>query len=202
LSYPSAIPFLSGLITPPIKGISMSVLSTLPAGTYTIDASHSRVGFSARHAMVTKVRGSFNDYTGSAVVADGAATISIEINAASIDTRSADRDGHLQSSDFFDVATFPKITFKSTSVKDSGSENISVTGDLTIKDVTKPITIEFEYTGTAKDPFGNDRFGFEGESEINRKDFGLTWNAALETGGILVSENIKLEFEISTIAAK
>jgi polyisoprenoid-binding protein YceI len=178
----------------------MSVLSTLPAGTFTIDASHSRIGFSARHAMVTKVRGSFNDYTGSAVVADGAAQISIEINAASIDTRSADRDGHLQSPDFFDVANFPKIIFKSTSVTDSGSEKLSVTGDLTIKDVTKPLVIEFEYTGSAKDPFGNDRFGFEGEAEINRKDFGLTWNAALETGGILVSENIKLEFEISTIA--
>ena len=180
----------------------MSVLTSLPAGTFTIDASHSRVGFSARHAMVTKVRGSFNDYSGSAVVADGAATISIEISAASIDTRSADRDGHLQSPDFFDVANFPKITFTSTSVKDSGSDKISVAGDLTIKDVTKPLTIEFEYTGTAKDPFGNDRFGFEGEAEINRKDFGLTWNAALETGGILVSENIKLEFEISTIATK
>jgi polyisoprenoid-binding protein YceI len=183
------------------KGKLMSVLSTLPAGTYTIDASHSRVGFSARHAMVTKVRGSFNEYTGSAVVADGAASINIEISAASIDTRSADRDGHLQSPDFFDVANFPKITFKSTSVKDGGA-GIVVEGELTIKDVTKPLTIEFEYTGTAKDPFGNDRFGFEGESEINRKDFGLTWNAALETGGILVSENIKLEFEISTIATK
>jgi polyisoprenoid-binding protein YceI len=179
----------------------MSVLATLPAGTYNIDASHSRVGFSARHAMVTKVRGSFNDYTGSAVVADGAASISIEINVASVDTRSADRDGHLQSPDFFDVANFPKITFASTSVKDGGA-GIVVDGNLTIKDVTKPITIEFEYTGTAKDPFGNDRFGFEGAAEINRKDFGLTWNAALETGGILVSENIKLEFEISTIAAK
>ena len=179
----------------------MSVLATLPAGTYTIDASHSRVGFSARHAMVTKVRGSFNDYTGSAVVADGAVTISIEINAASIDTRSADRDGHLQSPDFFDVANFPKISYKSTSVKDGGA-GLIVEGELTIKDVTKPLTIEFEYTGTSKDPFGNDRFGFEGESEINRKDFGLTWNAALETGGILVSENIKLEFEISTIATK
>jgi polyisoprenoid-binding protein YceI len=179
----------------------MSVLSTLPAGTFTIDASHSRVGFSARHAMVTKVRGSFNDYSGSAVVADGAVSISIEINAASIDTRSADRDGHLQSPDFFDVATFPKITFTSTAVKDGGA-GIIVEGNLTIKDVTKPLTIEFEYTGTAKDPFGNDRFGFEGEAEINRKDFGLTWNAALETGGILVSENIKLEFEISTIASK
>jgi polyisoprenoid-binding protein YceI len=179
----------------------MSVLSTLPAGTLAIDASHSRVGFSARHAMVTKVRGSFNDYTGSAVVADGAASLSIEINVASIDTRSADRDGHLQSPDFFDVANFPKITFTSTSVKDGGA-GIVVDGNLTIKDVTKPLTIEFEYTGTAKDPFGNDRFGFEGEAEINRKDFGLTWNAALETGGILVSENIKLEFEISTILAK
>ena len=179
----------------------MSVLSTLPAGTYTIDASHSRVGFSARHAMVTKVRGAFNEYTGSAVVADGAASISIEISAASVDTRSADRDGHLQSGDFFDVANFPKITFKSTSVKDGG-EGLVVAGDLTIKDVTKPLTIEFEYTGTAKDPFGNDRFGFEGAAEINRKDFGLTWNAALETGGILVSENIKLEFEISAIQAK
>ena len=179
----------------------MSVLASLPAGTYTIDASHSRVGFSARHAMVTKVRGSFNDYSGSAVVADGAASISIEINAASIDTRSADRDGHLQSPDFFDVANFPKITYVSTSVKDGGA-GLIVEGNLTIKDVTKPLTIEFEYTGTAKDPFGNDRFGFEGESEINRKDFGLTWNATLETGGILVSENIKLEFEISTIATK
>ncbi len=179
----------------------MSVLSTLPAGTYTIDASHSRVGFSARHAMVTKVRGSFNEYSGSAVVAEGAATLSIEISAASIDTRSADRDGHLQSPDFFDVANFPKITYKSTSVKDGGA-GIVVEGELTIKDVTKPLTIEFEYTGTAKDPFGNDRYGFEGEAEINRKDFGLTWNAALETGGLLVSENIKLEFEISTIAAK
>jgi polyisoprenoid-binding protein YceI len=119
-----------------------------------------------------------------------------------VDTRNADRDGHLQSADFFDVASFPKITFASTSVKESGSDKIAVEGNLTIKDVTKPISIEFEYSGAATDPFGNARFGFEGAAEINRKDFGLTWNAALETGGILVSENIKLEFEISTIVAK
>jgi polyisoprenoid-binding protein YceI len=193
--------FLRLLITS-IKGKYMSVLSTLPAGTYNIDPSHSRVGFSARHAMVTKVRGSFNEYSGSATVADGAATLNIDITVSSVDTRSADRDGHLQSADFFDAATFPKITFASTSVKDSGSDKLVVDGDLTIKDVTKPISITFEYTGTATDPFGNARFGFEGEAEINRKDYGLTWNAALETGGILVSENIKLEFEISTIAAK
>lgn len=193
--------FLILLITL-IKGKYMSVLSTLPAGTYNIDPSHSRVGFSARHAMVTKVRGSFNEYSGSATVADGAASLNIDITVSSVDTRSADRDGHLQSADFFDAATFPKITFASTSVKDSGSDKLVVDGNLTIKDVTKPISITFEYTGTATDPFGNARFGFEGEAEINRKDYGLTWNAALETGGILVSENIKLEFEISTIAAK
>jgi polyisoprenoid-binding protein YceI len=184
------------------KDSNMSVLATLPAGTYNIDPSHSRVGFSARHAMVTKVRGSFNEYSGAAVVADGVASITIDISVASVDTRAADRDGHLQSADFFDVANFPKITFASTSIKDSGSDKIAVEGNLTIKDVTKAITIEFEYSGTATDPFGNARFGFEGAAEINRKDFGLTWNAALETGGILVSENIKLEFEISTIAAK
>jgi polyisoprenoid-binding protein YceI len=180
----------------------MSVLSSLPQGAFAIDASHSRVGFSARHAMVTKVRGAFNEFTGSATVSNGSASINIDINAASIDTRSADRDGHLQSPDFFDVAAFPKITFSSTSVKDAGSDKIVVEGNLTIKGVSKPLSIEFEYTGTATDPFGNSRFGFEGSAEINRKDFGLTWNAALETGGLLVSENIKLEFEISAIAAK
>ena len=184
------------------KGINMSVLSSLPKGTFNIDPSHSRIGFSARHAMVTKVRGAFNEYSGTATVADGSASINVEISAASVDTRSADRDGHLQSPDFFDVANFPKITFVSTSVKDSGSDKIVAEGNLTIKDVTKPISIEFEYTGSATDPFGNARFGFEGASEINRKDFGLTWNAALETGGILVSENIKLEFEISAISVK
>ncbi len=180
----------------------MSVISTLPLGSFTIDPSHSRVGFSARHAMVTKVRGSFNGFTGTASVAAGAVSINVDIDVTSVDTRSADRDGHLQSPDFFDVANFPKITFASTSVKDSGSDKLAVEGNLTIKDVTKVITIEFEYTGTATDPFGNARFGFEGSAEINRKDYGLTWNAALETGGILVSEKINLEFEISAIAAK
>jgi polyisoprenoid-binding protein YceI len=180
----------------------MSVLSTLPAGSFAIDPSHSRIGFSARHAMVTKVRGAFNEFSGTGSLANGTGSVTVEINVSSIDTRSADRDGHLQSPDFFDVANFPKITFVSTSVKDSGSDKVVVDGNITIKDVTKPISITFEYTGAATDPFGNARVGFEGEAEINRKDFGLTWNAALETGGLLVSENIKLEFEISAIAAK
>ncbi len=178
----------------------MSVLSTLPAGTFNIDPTHSRIGFSARHAMVTKVRGSFNEYSGSGTVDNGVASLNVEISVASIDTRNADRDGHLQSPDFFDAASFPKITFVSTSVKDAGADKVIVTGDLTVRDVTKSIDIEFEFTGTATDPYGNARFGFEGAAEINRKDYGLTWNAALETGGLLVSETVKLEFEISAIA--
>ncbi len=201
--------FLYSTPVPPIavplsllaKEITMSVLSSLPAGTFNIDPSHSRIGFSARHAMVTKVRGAFNEFTGSGTVVDGVATLNVDISAASIDTRNADRDGHLQSGDFFDAATFPKITFASTSFKDAGADKVVVEGNLTIKDVTKSISIEFEYTGTATDPYGNARFGFEGASEINRKDFGLVWNAVLETGGVIVSENIKLEFEISAIAS-
>lgn len=178
----------------------MSVLSTLPAGTFTIDPTHSRIGFSVRHAMVAKVRGSFNEFAGSGVVKDGAAELQIEMTASSIDTNNTDRDAHLNSPDFFDAANFPKLTFASTSIKDAGTDKVIVAGNLTIKDVTKPISIEFEFTGTATDPYGNARFGFEGATEINRKDFGLTWNAALEAGGLLVSENVKLEIEISAIA--
>jgi len=178
----------------------MSVLSSLPAGTFNIDPTHSRIGFTVRHAMVTKVRGSFNEFAGSGTVENGAASLHIEMTASSVNTGNPDRDGHLQSPDFFDVANFPKLSFVSTSIKDAGAEKVIVEGNLTIKDVTKPISIEFEYTGTATDPYGNARFGFEGSSEINRKDFGLTWNAALETGGLLVSENVKLEFEVSAIA--
>ena len=178
----------------------MSVLSSLPSGTFTIDPSHSRIGFSVRHMMVAKVRGSFNEFNGSGTVENGVASLNVDITSASIDTRSADRDTHLQSPDFFDASKFPKITFVSTSVKDAGGDKAVVVGNLTIKDVTKPISIEFEYTGTATDPYGNTRFGFEGAAEINRKDFGLTWNVALEAGGIAVSDSVKLEFEISAIA--
>jgi polyisoprenoid-binding protein YceI len=116
----------------------------------------------------------------------------------SVDTGSADRDGHLRSGDFFDVESFPSMRFVSTDVKLSGND-WAVTGDLTIKDVTLPVTIDFEHTGSAIDPFGNTRVGFEGETVVNRKDFGLTWNAALETGGVLVSDKIKLEFDVSAI---
>ena len=170
-------------------------------GTYTIDPTHTHVGFTARHAMVTTVRGAFKTFEGSAVVDTAnpaASSVNLSIDVSSIDTGVADRDGHLVSADFFDAATYPTITFASTAVERDGAE-WSITGDLTIKDVTKPVTIVFEETGSAQDPFGNTRVGFEGEVAVNRKDWGLTWNAALETGGVLVSEKIKLEFDVSAI---
>jgi polyisoprenoid-binding protein YceI len=172
-------------------------------GTYTIDPTHSRVGFSARHAMVTKVRGAFNEVEGSATTGSGleGAQVQVTMQAASIDTRQADRDGHLKSADFFDVETYPTLTFRSTEVTAVDDETLRVTGDLTVKDVTRPIAVDFEYAGSAQDPFGNTRVGFEGSTDISRKDFGLTWNAALETGGFLVSDKVNLEFEISAIKA-
>jgi len=194
--------------TPPtnLKENPMTQQQTTPAvnsltGDYTLDTAHSRLGFVARHAVVTKVRGQFGEWSATAHVdADNPAASSVEvtIKAASVSTGSADRDGHLVSADFFDVEKFPEWKFVSTEVSRDGSD-WTITGDFTVRDVTKPLTIVFEETGSAKDPFGNIRVGFEGSAEINRKDFGLTWNAALETGGVLVSDKIKLEFDISAI---
>lgn len=170
-------------------------------GDYTIDPAHTRLGFTTRHAMVTKVRGQFEEFEGTARIDTATpanSTVHLDIKVASVSTGSPDRDGHLVSPDFFDTATYPAMTFSSTTVERDGNE-WSITGDLTIKDVTKAVTIAFEEQGSAKDPFGNVRVGFEGETTINRKDWGLTWNAALETGGVLVSEKIKLEFDVSAI---
>jgi polyisoprenoid-binding protein YceI len=181
--------------------------STVPAtvtGSYTIDPTHSRIGFVARHAMVAKVRGSFNEFAGSGYFdADNPAASHAEltITAASIDTRNADRDAHLRSNDFFDMENHPEIRFVSTAVERHDAETYRVTGDLTIKGVTKPVTVDFEYTGTAVDPYGNQRIGFEGATTVNRKDWGVNWNAALEAGGVLVSEKVTLEFEVSAIRA-
>jgi polyisoprenoid-binding protein YceI len=171
-------------------------------GTYAIDPTHSRIGFVARHAMVTKVRGSFDEFEGSGHFdADQPerSQLQLTIQAASIDTRNEDRDAHLRSNDFFDMEAYPTITFASTSIEAAGEDRYRVTGDLTIKGVTKPVTVEFEYTGTAVDPFGNHRLGLEGTTTINRKDWGVSWNAALEAGGVLVSEKITLELEVSAI---
>jgi polyisoprenoid-binding protein YceI len=187
-------------------GDTMST-TTAPAlaeltGTYTLDPAHTRIGFVARHAMVTKVRGAFNEFEGTATI-DGTnpavSHVQVAIKAASIDTRNAQRDEHLRSNDFLAMAEYPQITFTSTSVSQTGDDTFEVTGDLTIKGVTNTITVPFEFEGAAKDPFGNERVGFEGSVTINRKDYGITWNAALETGGVLVSEKVTLEFEISAI---
>lgn len=172
----------------------------LVAGTYAIDASHSEVGFVARHAMVTKVRGRFTEVEGTITFADSveASSATATISAASVTTGSEQRDGHLQSPDFFDVATYPSITFTSTGVRAEGGEFV-LEGDLTIKDVTKRVTVPVEFEGTATDPFGNQRAGFSAAFDVDREDWGLTWNAALETGGVLVSKKVKLQLDISAI---
>jgi polyisoprenoid-binding protein YceI len=182
--------------------MTTTIVSANLTGTYTIDPAHSRIGFVARHAMVTKVRGSFNEFEGRGYFDaenPGRSLLELTIKAASIDTRNAERDGHLRSNDFFDMENHPEITFVSTAVEPIDVENYRVAGDLTIKGVTKPVTVDFEYTGIAVDPFGNSRIGLEGKTTVNRKDWGVSWNAALEAGGVLVSEKVTLEFEVSAV---
>jgi polyisoprenoid-binding protein YceI len=179
--------------------------TSLPAeltGNYTLDTAHSRIGFVARHAMVTKVRGSFNELEGTGYLDTqnpANSKVEVTIKAASIDTRNADRDAHLKGNDFFDMENYPEIHFVSTSVAQTDPTTFSVTGDLTIKGITKPVTFDLEYTGAAADPFGNNRVGFEGNVTVNRKDWGVNFNVALEAGGVLVSEKVVLEFELSAI---
>jgi polyisoprenoid-binding protein YceI len=177
---------------------------TRPAldGDWDFDPAHTRIGFSARHAMVTTVRGSFNDVEGH-VHADledvSKSSVVITLKSASVDTRSADRDTHLRSADFFDVETYPEITFVSTRVEEVADDAFAVSGELTIRDITQELMIPIALTGVETDAFGMVRAGFEGSRRVNRRDFGLEWNMALDSGGVLVSEKITLEFEISAI---
>ena len=171
-------------------------------GTWTLDPSHSRLGFAARHAMVATVRGSFQDVSGSLRLdaADAVrSSAEVTIQAASIDTGVADRDAHLRSGDFLDVERFPTLRFRSTSVRADGADDYVLSGELTIRDVTRPVEISISHLGASTDPFGNLRAGFEGETVIRRKDFGLTWNVALETGGFLVGDKIKITLDVSAI---
>lgn len=170
-------------------------------GTWVIDASHSTIGFTVRHAMIAKVRGSFGEFEGSFTINGddlSASSAEVTIAAASIDTSSADRDAHLKSADFLDVEQFPTLTFTSTAVAVDGPE-VTLTGDLTIHGVTRPVTVEYEYVGTSRDPYGNERIGFEGKAKISRKEFNLTWNAALETGGVLVGDEITLVLDVEAV---
>jgi len=180
-----------------------STLSTTDlTGDYVLDVTHSRLGFVARHAMVTKVRGTFEDFEAKAHLdfADPTkSTAEVTFKIDSVNTHQKQRDEHLRTNDFFDAPTYPEGRFVSTSVKKVDEDTYEMTGDLTLKGVTKPVTITWEPTGTAKDPFGNTRAGFEGKGVISRKDWGIEYNAALETGGVLVSDKITLEFDVSAI---
>ena len=170
-------------------------------GHWDIDPSHSRLGFSTRHAMVSRVRGAFNDVSGSADIADDLADSKAEviIQTASVDTRSEGRDEHLRSADFFDVETYPEIRFVSSAIDEVDEGSYIVTGELTIRDMTKTVSVPLELIGVETDPYGELRAGLEGSRRIDRKDWGVTWNTKLDSGGVLVSDKITLEFELSLI---
>lgn len=167
-------------------------MSDLTPGTWTLDPAHTSASFTVRHAGISKARGQFSDLEGALIVADGGQDLAFDVTlkTASISTSNTDRDNHLRSGDFFDVEQYPEITFVSTKL-----EGDKLTGDLTIRDTTKPVVLDFSYEGAATDPFGIYRAGFTGETKISRKEFGLTWNAALEAGGVLVADEVKITIE-------
>ncbi len=179
--------------------IQTTVAPSTTATTWQIDAKHSLVEFAVKHMMFTTAKGRFSDLTGTIVhdEADPArSSVEVEIAAASIDTRDESRDAHLRSGDFFDVERFPTIRFKSTRVEAAGRDKLRVIGDLTIRDVTREVVLDTELTGQGVNPWGQQVAGFTAETKINRKDYALTWNAALEAGGVLVSDDVKITLEI------
>lgn len=183
--------------------MSNATIAALTTGTWNVDPSHSNVGFTARHLMVTKVRGSFGSFGGTITVADDPLQSKVEatVEAASIDTSDDNRDGHLKSPDFFDVENFPTWTFASTGITPKSGNEYTLVGDLTIKGVTKSVSFDLEFDGVATDPWGNTKAGFTAETEISRKEFGLEWNVALETGGVLVGDKVKIQLDIQAVKA-
>lgn len=170
---------------------------------WTLDNTHADVEFAVRHLMISTVKGRFRQFTGTGTTApDGTLTgVEMTIDAASIDTNSEQRDGHLRSADFFDVANHPQLAFKSTKVVQAGSD-VMITGDLTIRGVTKPVTLTGEYAAPSTDPWGNTRAALAVSGKIGRKDWGLVWNQALETGGVVVGEDVKLRVEVEAVGAE
>jgi polyisoprenoid-binding protein YceI len=171
-------------------------------GDYDLDPAHSRLGFAAKHAMVATVRGQFKVWNGVVHLDEENPANShaeLEIDATSVNTGNEDRDNHIKTGDFFDVASYPKIVFKSTAAEKVDDDTYRLTGDLTINDVTNPVAVDFEYTGSSIDPWGGFRVGFEGRATVNRRDWGLQWNVGLDKGGVLVSEKVKLEFDIAAV---
>ena len=176
-------------------------VSVPDAGTYALDPSHTSVEFIARHLMISKVRGKFTDVAGTVTIADTPEDSAVEVSIAAASVSSGDtaRDDHLRSADFFDVATYPTIGFRSTAVEHVKDEQWKVTGDLTVRDVTRPVTLDVEFEGGTETPFGDSRIGFSATAELDREDFGLTWNVAIETGGVVVGKKIKLEFAVEAV---
>lgn len=181
----------------------MSDLTMPETGTWNLDPAHSSIEFVARHLVVTKVRGGFGKFSGTINIADNPAdsTVSIEVDMASVATGSADRDDHIKSPDFFDVENHPTMTFVSTEVRDTGDGH-QLVGELTVRGVTKPLALDFEYLGVMNDPWGNAKAAFSASGEVDREEWGLTWNAPLETGGVLVSKKAKIEIEVQAAKAE
>lgn len=180
----------------------MSQTLSMPAvGIWTIDNSHSSLDFKVRHLMAAKVKGRFSEISGNIVIDPQIekSSVSAEIKIDSIDTHNSDRDGHLKSEDFFDSEKFPTATYKSTNLVQKNQSEFLVEGELTIKGITKKVDLEMEFNGVVQDPWGNSKAVFSATGSINREDFGLTWNQALETGGVLIGKNIQLEIELETI---
>jgi polyisoprenoid-binding protein YceI len=186
-------------VAPLTREVAGSVLPT--AGTFVLDKSHTQIGLVARHLMVSKVRGRFTDFEGTLVVAEDPAQSSVEvtIQAASISTNDENRDNHVRTNDFLSVEEFPTLTYRSTKVQLSESGDWKVTGELTIRGVTRPVVLDVQFEGVIQDPWGNQRLGFTASGEIDRNDFGVSFNAALETGGFVVSPKVKLEIEAEAV---
>jgi polyisoprenoid-binding protein YceI len=174
-------------------------LSGLTTGTWTIDPVHSEVGFSVRHMMVGKVRGRFTGFAGEIVAAeDGSATVNATADVTTVDTQNVQRDEHLRAADFFDAATYPELTYRSTGLRAHGGQTY-VDGELSLHGVTRPVTLEIEAGGVARDPYGNLRAGFTAQTEIDRKDFGITVQMPLDGGGVVVGEKVKITLEIEAV---
>ena len=179
----------------------MTTVTSSKTTTYAIDKAHSEATFQVRH-LLTRVRGRFSDFAGTIEFDETdpeRSSVNVTVQAASIDTSEHDRDTHLRSADFFDVETFPTLTFSGRTITRKGDQRFDVAGDLTIHGVTRPITLDVTFLGKAKDPWGNERAAFEADATVNRKDFGLNWNAALETGGFLVGDEVKISLSVQAI---
>ena len=179
---------------------SPSGTPAIPAGTWTVDPTHTRIGFVARHMMVTKVRGAFHEFTADVEIGEDplASRVEAEVQMASIDTGSADRDGHLRTNDFFDVEQHPTMRLVSTGF-DAAGDHYVMHAELTIKGVTRPVDFELEFDGVGQDPWGNTRAGFTATTTVNRKDWGIEWNAPLETGGVLVGDKVQIEIDAQLV---